>query len=251
MNDPRTSVLVLTSAVNVSAPNTFIIEKNQRVRRVTLAVKMFQNVYPTMRIVVCDGSGYDFGPDLGANPNLEVLSFNYDANEVILRGKGFGEGEILRYAILHSIFVGTAESVVKLTGGLFVSNLAACVKDSQDIQFYPKTIGKIPFFGFRIHQIDTRLLLFSKSAYWSYLSEIHLQVRDRDNYFLEDAYFDAFLSKDLFDKKNIIRRAPKFQGISGSTGYEYGKNRFEFARSIIQNLKIFVIKSLLQIRTLA
>jgi hypothetical protein len=235
-------VLLLTSAAYAIASNTKITDLNSRVNRVIHSVYLFQSNYPDLRIVVCDGSGFDFSEVLSLNRNLEVIAFTYDQEKVRKLGKGFGEGEILSFAMNNSEFVANAVKVIKVTGGLFILNLESAIDMSADLQLYPKT-RLVPFSSLiRIHRIDTRVFSFGKEIYFENLAEIHQNVNDSVGYFLEDAYFDACIQKNLLTSQRIMRRSPIIIGHSGSTGKSYGKNRAEFLMQFVRNLKIIFLR---------
>ena len=56
------------------------------------------------------------------NPNFELLQYkeNYDLTE---KGKGYGEFQIMKFAMAHSLRMKKYDYIVKITGRLYVRNL--------------------------------------------------------------------------------------------------------------------------------
>ena len=124
--------LILTSCVNPSANVPYLTITNGALRKdMTLhSLCKWQEINPGMNVVLCDGSGYDFSEDIQdrfQNLNIECLAFKNSWQQVEKYGKGYGEGEILKYALVNSLFLKEADCFAKCTARLWVENFQDCL----------------------------------------------------------------------------------------------------------------------------
>jgi len=175
------------------------------------------------QIVVCDNSGFDYSKynfkaiALKKNKEIEFLSFIGKQEAVAKFGKGFGEGEIMKYVINNSQILKNTPAYFKVTGRIKIKNINKLIK---------LTDPKKNFFH-RIHtkliiphnMVDTRLYYCQKTDYIKHLYNSYKNVNDPNGYYLEHAYFDA-LKRNKMPFEDFIRE-PIFSGISGSTGISY------------------------------
>lgn len=114
-------VILLTSTVK-----PFIISKwynatcEQRKKEYITAILFYLKKfhYP---VVIVDNSNYDFNQDIANNSKFEAL--HYIASDHATLGKGYGECEILKYAVNNSRFLKDADQIIKITGRLVIQNL--------------------------------------------------------------------------------------------------------------------------------
>jgi len=169
------------------------------------------------RFVICDGSGYDLSRDLKAvgtvdMRRLEVMTFENDLDQVRLKGKGYGEGQIIEYAIENSEFLASASSFAKCTGKLWIENYLPCRRA------YNGTAGFSHFGFMAVSAVDTRFFIVQKEFFRSRLLGSYARCDDLRGKYLENAYFDSL--RGTAPKEWILPVYPKIRGISGTSGQE-------------------------------
>ncbi|MFZ4801565.1 MAG: hypothetical protein ACOYLR_06200, partial [Chlorobium sp.] len=181
-------------------------------------------IYADINIVLCDGSNFDFSlivKNQFPNANIECLYFNNSSSLVSLYGKGYGEGEIVKYALDNSIILNKYNSFSKCTSKLWLVNYFEYVKAWSGHLFlcdcciasYRKIFNIKPAF------VDTRFYITNKSFYQKHLSLAYLNVRDADGYFLEHCFKDIIVTENI--KRYISPVSLVLQGVSGSSGLSY------------------------------
>ena len=108
------------------------------------------------------------------NKKLEILSFQGDAQMILQKGKGYGEGEILKYAIDNSKLIEKEDYIIKLTGRLTVSNLDKIIKMATKQEMF---INKLSIKG---KIADTRLYIVKKDIYEKVFADIYLEIDDKE-----------------------------------------------------------------------
>ena len=173
------------------------------------------------RVVFCDNSSFgtdgfteltELAKDRGVE--FEVLSFCGDADAVIKHGKGYGEGEILDYALDNSKLAEGESFFIKVTGRLVVDNIADIVDHLVTDRIY----FNIP----NIHRrdmYDTRLYAMPVGVYRDVFSKSAKRVDDSAGYYLEHAFTDAAFDGGM--KVYNFPRYPRIRGVSGSGGIRY------------------------------
>ncbi len=234
----------MPSAVYVSATNVALRDAALRVQLTLDSLSLWTSQYKGLRIVICDGSGYDFSNDIQnelPDANIECLHFYNDAKLVAKNGKGYGEGEIVDYALKHSKYLESAELFAKCTSKHFVSNLDAIMMKWNDnflcecyfIKYWSLLKLELVF-------IDTRFYISNKTFYIRYLKDIHYKVRDSDNYYLEHVFKDAVLNNKI---SKIISPVPiNLSGTSGSSGKSSNPYRRAWIGYLKQFIRRFIIR---------
>ena len=215
--------LLLTSSIVVSAKHTLLSDTKLRLTETIKSIEKWASTPGIGKIVVCDGSDFDLTPyahhlrDNGVD--LEVLTFQNDATGVQMKGKGYGEGQIVNYALSHSRILSNSTSFAKCTSKLWVSNYAACISGFNGRLSFDFNGWLTPRF------IDTRFYIAAKDQYRGLLKEAHVQVDDDAGYYLEHAFRDALSGVKLLDYAMVP--TPRIQGISGSTAKSYQPSRLK------------------------
>jgi hypothetical protein len=125
MNEHFGTTLLITSCVSVSAPYVKLRDTHERLTLSLLSIENWLAICPNIRIVICDGSGYDFTEICRTKfpeAKIECLFFINNKEKVAELGKGFGEGEIIDYALDHSKYIEESDFFVKCTSKLWVNN---------------------------------------------------------------------------------------------------------------------------------
>ena len=130
------SVLIITSTVSVNSCLTVLVDREIRLQQYIDSILFYLNAKVIDKIVVCDNSGFDYSElkflsELACSNNkqIEFLNFKGSVNQIQEKGKGFGEGEIMKYILTNSkLFFEEEGSFLKVTGRLKVVNIDWVVK---------------------------------------------------------------------------------------------------------------------------
>lgn len=212
--------LLLTSAVNVSAVLVEIRDADRRIALTMDAIREWIRIEPNIEIVICDGSGHDFTllvKQTFPDNKIECLHFQNNEELVRTRGKGFGEGEIVNYALSHSKFISTADCFAKCTSKLWVDNYHKCLLGFNGILICEIMYYENSLYNYR--KCDTRFYITDKTFYIDTIANCHTQVDDERWYYLEHAFADAIRGKNL--RSVLFREKPLIYGFSGTTGGSY------------------------------
>lgn len=227
--------LLLTSCIVVSAKHTALSDSKLRLTETIKSLEQWFTTPGIEKIVVCDGSGFDLTPFVHHLTNkaidLEILAFHNDAANVLIKGKGYGEGQIVNYAISHSRILSNSTAFVKCTSKLWVSNYASCISGFNGRLGFDFNGWLTPRF------IDTRFYIAAKDQYRSLLSDAHLQVDDDAGYYLEHAFIDALSGLKPLDYAMVP--TPRIQGVSGSTAKSYQPSSF---KSLLRDVRSLCLK---------
>ncbi|KJF92741.1 hypothetical protein UB33_05965 [Photobacterium angustum] len=231
--------LLITASIDVFSPHTAICDKEERLNQYISALKEIFSQKVFLNIVFCENTGYSKQEflnkvDVPEYVNFEYISFNGDKNCVLIFGKGYGEGEIIKYSLNQSELLNHYEYFFKLTGRLYVRNISMFLrKETKTFFFRPPSLEQ--------NKIDTRFYCVSKNFYLNNLLNAYLDVNDDKGYFLEHAFNDK-LSK--IRKNSFSFFYPDIIGLSGSTGNVY---TLSLARKLKLLIKSFCKHSLVRI----
>lgn len=200
-------------------------------------------------IIICDNSNYVYSNEFvvlaqSKNKHLEILSFKGDHEKGLKYGKGFGEGELMKYVILNSSIIKNYTSFFKVTGKLFIENhfLINNIKHSDFVFSFPILL----FISKKgIDLVNTTFYYARIESFKFHLLNAYLEVRDDEGIYLEHVY--ASYLKKLKNKKIIIKPMipiPEVMGKSGSTGDFYFKRNSLKEKIINILLATFLIKKL-------
>jgi hypothetical protein len=225
--------VLITSVAQPNAPFVALKDPEKRIDSTIESLKQWALISPGLEIVICDGSGYDFQKLIGATPllkalNIEVLYFYNDLEMVKNKGKGYGEGEIIAYALNHSELLDKSDTFAKCTAKYWVNNFQECVASHRKNISIEKYYDSRYSLSYRA--CDTRFYVVEKDFYLKKLLDSHKASNDFQFYFLEHAF-----AKDIILNKiprTDFKIKPLVYGISGSTG-EFTESRPESIRKKI------------------
>lgn len=212
-------IILLTGCINPEGMIlTSLDDKGIREKQYVDAIKFYlkHTSYP---IVFVENSGIDisnlFLSDIQKG-RLEILSFYGNKNKN--RGKGYGEAEIIQYALENSRFLNTHNKmqIVKITGRLIVKNTKAICRWHR--LFFPSNTTFCSInsdFSFP----DSRFIIADSRFFVDFLTSKE-KINDQKGYFFEHALRDTiFNNKHLHFSPLFIE--PQIEGVSGSTGMVY------------------------------
>ncbi|MGE4260515.1 hypothetical protein [Shewanella sp.] len=233
--------LLITTCILPSAPYTKLNNIQERLHHTITGLRELSKIASNNNVVICDGSGFDFSDYQAEIESLfcksEIISFKNNYEMVKIKGKGYGEGEIVKYAISHSKLINQAQKFAKITGKLWVENLNSLISiQKTDAAFLP-TLSKydLPIC------IDTRFYICSLSFYKKFLIDVHELVDDRQGNHLEDIFFKKLKSINIEVSDVIFRKYPVIRGCSGTTANIYKQKKYEIFKKMLKlYLYIFV-----------
>jgi hypothetical protein len=234
-------VLLLTGAIDIGGlniPSTTIVDINERLLQYINCIDYAITHYKSIsKIVFCENTNftYDYSSqkELAYNngKKIEIISFKGDYDSIIQKGKGFGEGEIIKYALNNSEIIRQCDGFYKLTGRLIVKNMDKIVSTTplkSSFIYYPKTIYKIP-----VDHIETYFYKVDKNLYIKYLANAHQEVDEPKFRYLEHVFHKRLSTLWL----RSFKTCPLISGLSGTSGnsYEYGTKNM-----LLENINYFI-----------
>lgn len=179
------------------------------------------------RILFVENTLYDFSSDFSFyihNGRLEYLTFSGNSYDPSL-GKGYGEAQIIRYAINHSLFLKSASVIIKITGRIKVKNVvdlcsSVNISNKKNVMIAcnirpSKKIGTSTFFICK-EEFLTRYFL-------PYMHEIN----EANHSWFEHILYESIIQCKKEKKTNLIFPKPiKIEGIAGTTSRPYPKTKW-------------------------
>ena len=238
---PGLPPVLLTSCVIVADHSVSLKSEDSRIRLTVESIEKWLAISPDLRLVICDGSNFDFsGIVLEKFPraNIECLHFQNSSEMVVMYGKGYGEGEIVNYAIANSAYLGQSSYFAKCTAKLWVENFLDCVAGWNGTCLCKGYFSDV--FSFKRTQfeyIDTRFYLVSKTFYSKYLASAYLNVGGERGLSLEYCFRDVIMENKL--GKILFNVPPEIYGVGGGTGTYYKNN---LKRKIKESIRLRIAR---------
>lgn len=216
--------ILLTSSVVAHDKGVRLQDPSERARLAMESVQQWRTIAPHSPLVLCDGSGFDFQPMLATLPSsgpVECLYFQNNVELVQLRGRGYGEGEIVRHAIEHSSLIQSAGSFAKCTSKLWVDNFSACMQQWNGRLLMKGVFDHVfsPHKATTLAYIDTRFYAMDVRTYRQHFLCAHEAIRAQNGYGLEESFRDVFLNEQL--QGCLMSPPPVISGVGGGTGAYY------------------------------
>jgi len=235
--------VLLTSSIIAHDQGVSLKDTNARLRHTVESVEHWLRLDPNLVIVLCDGSGFDIesvikSRFLGAN--IEYLKFENDPALVVKFGRGYGEGEIIKYALKNSREILEAGCFAKCSAKLWVSNFYECMHWWNG-DFLCKGVFLEAFSPIRktkFHHIDTRFYVASKSFYELHLMDAHQKINVEAGYGLEECFRDVLMQSSI--RGVLIPVPPLIQGVGGGTAKYYQNST---RRVLKERLRIALVRS--------
>ena len=236
MNSPP---ILLTSSVIAMDQTVLLKDQDLRIFHTLESLKRWSEIAPHSKFVLCDGSGFNFSNlvrEKFPNLSVECLFFLNDKDLIKVRGKGFGEGEIIRYALDHSSYLRESEWFAKCTAKLWVNNFQDCIQEWNG-RFLCKAYFSNVFSIKKVNleYIDTRFYLVKKSFYETYFSAAHQSLKIDSGLGIEENFLDVVNYQGL--QKILFRNSPVVSGVGGGSGKFYNTSMIRRTKEAIR-LKI-------------
>lgn len=235
--------ILLTSSVIAYDAEVRLADQNKRLEFSLESLRQWKKRFPHQPIVVCDGSSFDFQPYVKKflpYDNIECLFFENDQTRVAQHGRGYGEGEIVRYALQHSQRIQQAGCFAKCSSKLWVTNFEACAQAWQGELLLQGIFTGVfePWQETVFSYIDTRFYISSIDAYQTFFQDAHLRIREKEGFGLENAFHQIFLENRLHRALSPV--APVICGVGGGIGTYY-KNSLK--RRLKEALRLRIVRS--------
>lgn len=214
----RDYVLLITGCIepNPGVPFLKIKDVENRRRQYIESIEFYIKETSIKRIVYCDNSSSPEPVALNELANkrskeFEWLSFNGDSAKAVIQGKGYGEGEIIEYALNHSTLLQKANYFIKVTGRVKVRNIVFLINFMNANRMY--------FCRNSSTNVDTKLYGLPIEAYKKDFIYLYNEVDDKKGKYLENLFSDRISGQQLEIYNFVV--FPNVQGVSGSTGKPY------------------------------
>ncbi len=219
-------VLILTATVHPAEGvfNLSIKDKDERCRQYKEALTYYIENVPGIKMVFCDNSDMDVSEfddmkelSLKNKCNLEILTFKGNVQETINKGKGYGESEIVTYALRNSRLIREDKDkfFIKVTGRLILTNLAKQMQRfNNNIIYINSTVD-----GNGNLTADTRTFAMNTDNYSIHFETAGRFVDDKKGVFIERVFYNTIRKFTLYTRN--MPYYPRILGCSGSNGYQY------------------------------
>jgi hypothetical protein len=227
--------LLITSYINAGQSSTVNLkDPNTRLSLTIEGISHWLKLNPSLNIVICDGSNSDQSiliKQLFPNSQIEWVYFQNNHTLVEKYGKGFGEGEIIEYALNHSTILRFNDCFMKCTGKLWVPNYREMLEDFKSPflakGFFNNVLNLRPT---QFEYIDTRFFITTKNFFFEHIHPAYLLSK---NYSVELALKDELLKKNL--SNFLFNRPIIIEGVGGGIGMAYKNNMRRYLKEIIRN----------------
>lgn len=206
------TVILLTGCINPNGmPFTQLTNTSERQKQYVDAIHYYIN-QTNIHIVFCENSNTDISPLFNnAHDRLEILTFHGNQNKQ--RGKGYGETEIIEFALHHSSFIHENSIIIKITGRLIINNIHQIINTLKyDFDFVTC------LFHSDLKFAESRIFCGTTAFYKEFLKNKEL-MNDSEGIFFEHVLSSTVLESSL--RFRPFTEEPLITGISGSTGEKY------------------------------
>lgn len=224
--------ILLTGCVNPGGmPNNILTSSVEREAQYISALKFYLEK-TGFKVVFVENTLYDFSDKFDyyiKNGRLEYITFqgnNYNKK----LGKGYGEGQIIKYAFESSKFLNEAQNIIKITGRLQLTNIESVMRGRVNTVFSNLAISDLEILSHSYIFIAPKL--FFKEYF---IPEVE-QIDDSTDYYFEKYLYDKIVEWVKDGHRHTFFKYPlKVVGNGGADGHAYYEvTRFENLRAIIR-----------------
>ncbi len=218
-------------------------DENERLRQYEESIRFFLGSGAFSKVVFCENSNYGTEMISGlwkvAEDNgvqMELLSFQGNTENACIHGKGYGEGEIMKYVFSHSQIAHAEPYFVKITGRLKVDNIRDIVIRMDQGRTYFNIPNRT-----RRDIYDTRIYGMPVRQFRELFMDGYEQVMDEEGIFLEMVY--TRILRDNMIQVTNFPRYPRLAGMSGSGGLVYSYTEWKCRiRDIFSRMNLYKVK---------
>lgn len=234
--DKNKLCLIITGCINpnINVPVLSVKDGKQRRKQYIKSIEFYIKKANFKYIVFCDNSNAHEEDGLKElaqkyGKHFEWISFVGNSDKVVSKGKGYGEIEIINYAVANSVLIRKCKMLFKVTGRLEVKNINWFIRlGKEDNDYFLLRAKKNEF-------VDTRCYCIRKVNYINYFSKAGEYVDDRNGVFLEHVFYKVIQNNKIEYKLFPIE--PEFSGISGSTGCSYDAPHY---KNVIKSIIAYI-----------
>ncbi len=245
--------VLITSAVYVDDQSVKLRCPQKRIGLTLAAVEKWIELYgKSISLIICDGTNYDFTQEIknkNYHQQVECLYFRNSSDKVVMHSKGYGEMEIIKFALENSKILNKSQVFSKCTARHWVINYDKILINSAITQFRP--YFKISYFPFStsIISIDTRFYTVNRDFYCEHLMPITQEMELSASGALHG--LEEFFLAKMLNLKNqcpiFYRCIPIIAGVSGASGETYNtklyrrfKDKFKYSILKLSMKKDFI-----------
>jgi hypothetical protein len=230
------SSLVLITTATKPPEGVYILEMTNVSKRIITAkaAVFFWSALGVKKIVIADATGQTLLDDsevLMLNQmglELEQVHYLQDNDLVIKKGKGYGEGALIDFALKNSKFLQNTNNFFKCTGKVYCRNFLEILNMIQQ-----NNIQNIFWRDVFDNSMDTRFFYASKDFIQEFLLPAYDNIDDRNNIMMEHCVLK--IAHEHLTQGSSIR--PMLSGFSGSLNRPY----FDLSLGFLdQNLPCYV-----------
>lgn len=235
----KRTVILLTACVNPNGMSFTKLQNSEERKRQYIEALHFYLENTSCRVIFVENTNTDFSQLFQQyiyNGQLEYLTFDGNAYPREL-GKGFGEGKIIEYAILHSRFFAECTYVVKITGRLIVLNIKSII-NSVTLKLTKKCVR----FNFSDTSIYSMCFVCPKEWLRDCAEHKFAQINDTNNIFMEHVLFNHLVESHSYLVVPFLN-PPQINGVSGTSNRQYGvKSEYWNLCDNLYFLHLFLLK---------
>ena len=159
-------------------------DPNRRIQETVHALTKWFEKIPDLKLVICDGSGFNWEPVLTpifVGKQIECLNHMNDREKVKRWGGGYGESQTMNYVIEKSTTVSEAGRFMKCTGKYWVDN----INDFDFTNFHSGFKCKCVFKRMRVLYINTVFYVADINTYKFLFSNVYDEIDDHNDKAIE------------------------------------------------------------------
>lgn len=234
--------ILLTSSVVAHDTGVALSDTSERLRLTLESLEQWLKFDLRLRIVLCDGSSFDFSNIVSEKfplAEIECLHFENKQDLVQKYGRGYGEGEIVRYALANSKFIADSGCFAKCSSKLWVENFAQCISGWNGSILCKGVFSNVfsLFNKTTLSYIDTRFYIASCTTYKKHFENVHFQIKKDHGHSLEECFKDVFMEFKL--EKILFNTPPVICGVGGGTGTYYKNSP---TRKLKERLRLTIVR---------
>lgn len=220
--------LVITGCIspNNDVPQLQLRDSKERRTQYINSIKYYLEKTNIQNIVFCDNSEAVLDGELikiaqKYGKQFEWISFSGNSEKCIQCGKGYGEGEIIEYAMKNSKLLHASDVMLKITGRMSIRNIDRIIKlaNVKRNYFYPVVQeGGKPF-------VCTKMFIVQKPVFKRFFVDEYNKVNDMEHNYIEHVY-GGIIKNNKFSV-SIIPLNPMIYGVSGTTGEVYSPKMYK------------------------
>jgi len=217
-------VILLTACINPNGmPFTKLTMPTERMKQYIYALRFYLN-NTSIPVVFVENSNTDISIFFKKEIRPHYLEIHtFQGNKNLEKGKGYGEAEIIEYAINHSKLICSNCCLIKITGRLVIKNLNSLI-NIRRILFLNQSIQST--INSELSFADSRIIIAPIGFYNLFLRNKN-RINDSNKVFFEHILAETIKIQSKFDYIPFVIE-PQISGYSGSTGEKYEFNAQTF-----------------------